>query len=128
MIAWDIVALLVLAAASGAGIGGGGLLVVYLTQLRGMAQVPSQALNLAFFILSALSSAAVQKKHGTLPDLKATAFCSAAAIPGVLLGTHLRGMMTGDGLRTAFGVLLLITGGAVMWKEIRGKMAGRKTK
>lgn len=122
MIFADIIALLILAAASGAGIGGGGLLVVYLTQLRGMAQIPAQALNLAFFIISALSSAAVQRKHGSLPDLKLTAFCSTAAIPGILLGTYLRGMMTGGGLRTIFGVLLLITGGGIIIKEVKMKL------
>lgn len=122
MIFTDIIVLIILAAAAGAGVGGGGLLVVYLTLFRDMAQVPSQALNLAFFILSALSSAAVRMKKGSLPDLRAIAFCSASAIPGVLLGTYLRGIITGGTLRIIFGVLLIITGGSVMFKEIKGKI------
>lgn len=117
----DIIVLIVLAAAAGAGVGGGGLLVVYLTLFRDMPQVPAQALNLAFFILSAASSAAVRMKKGTLPDLRLTAFCSAAAIPGILLGSYLRSIMTGDTLQTAFGILLIITGVSVMLKELKPK-------
>lgn len=117
----DIAVLFVLASAAGAGIGGAGLLVVYLTLIHGMDQVQAQALNLAFFVLSALSSAAVQIKNRTLPDLRLIMFCSAASIPGVFFGTYLRNMMSNDVLRMAFGALLLITAFIVLRKEFKTK-------
>lgn len=115
----DIIVLLILAAATGAGIGGGGLLVVYLTLFRGYEQIPAQALNLAFFILSAFSSAALQWKNHSLPALRLIALCASAAIPGVFVGTFVRNQLSGSSLRVIFGVLLLITGGSVLWKEFK---------
>lgn len=117
----DIFVLLILAAAVGAGVGGGGLLVVYLTLLRDFAQVPAQAVNLAFFIISAISSAAVQMKNHTLPDLRLILLCSGAAIPGVFLGTFLRNQMSGDSLRMAFGALLLITAFIILRREFKAE-------
>lgn len=124
----DIIVLLILAIATGAGIGGGGLLVVYLTMFRNFDQVSAQAINLAFFILSAFASAAVQRKRGNLHDLKSIVFCATFAIPGVICGTLLRNKLTGDTLSTIFGILLLITGGVVLFREIKAKINNRSKK
>lgn len=124
----DIIVLLLLAAATGAGIGGGGLLVVYLTLFRGYEQISAQAINLAFFILSAFSSAALQWKNHSLPSLRLIALCSAAAIPGVFVGTFVRNQLSGNSLRAIFGVLLLITGLSVLWKEYRHSFRRSKKK
>lgn len=115
----DLIVLLILAAAVGAGVGGGGLLVVYLTLFRSFEQVPAQAVNLAFFILAAAASAAVQMKNHTLPSLRLILICSGAAIPGVFLGTFLRSQMSESTLRLAFGALLLITAFIILRREFR---------
>jgi len=113
----DILVLFVLAAAVGAGVGGGGLLVVYLTLARGFEQISAQAVNLAFFIVSALASACMQAKHRTMPDLRLIFLVSGAAIPGVLIGTAVRDMLSGYALRMIFGILLLITAFLVLRRE-----------
>lgn len=113
----DLLVLLILAAAVGAGVGGGGLLVVYLTMLRGFGQVEAQAVNLAFFIVAALSSAVLQKKKGTLPPLGLILLASAAALPGVFLGSGIRDLMPQSALRLVFGFLLLVTALLILRRE-----------
>ena len=110
MNALDWLVLLALAAASGCGIGGGGLLVVYLTILRGVPQKMAQAVNLLFFLASAGSSAAVQVFRGSFPKLGPVLMATAAALPGVLLGSALREAVSVGTLRTVFGVFLILAG------------------
>ena len=57
--------LFLLAAASGMGIGGGGLLVVYLTVIHASDQASAQAFNLLFFIIAATTSAIIKYKKGS---------------------------------------------------------------
>ena len=58
----DLAVFLLLGILYGCGMGGGGLLVVYLTLVRGMAQGDAQALNLFFYIAASLVSAFILLK------------------------------------------------------------------
>ena len=49
----DILAGILIGTLTGMGIGGGGLLVIYLTAVRGMQQLSAKACNLLFFIFAA---------------------------------------------------------------------------
>lgn len=109
----------ILSAAAGCGIGGGGILVVYMTLVLGTPQLTSQATNLVIFIISALSSAIIQRKRHSLPDIKLILLCSSCALPGVLLGTLLRGWISSDGLKLYFGLFLIFAGMSVFWGAIR---------
>ena len=52
----DILAGILIGTLTGMGIGGGGLLVIYLTAVRGMPQLSAQGCNLLFFIFAASAS------------------------------------------------------------------------
>ena len=106
----DFLVMLVLAAASGCGIGGGGMLVVYLTLIREVSQRAAQSVNLLFFLISAGTSAAVQLLRGSFPRWKPVLMTAAAAVPGVFLGSAIRGMISGGMLRTVFGLFLIAAG------------------
>lgn len=110
--------------AAGCGIGGGGLLVVYMTLALSFEQNAAQATNLLLFIVSAVSSAVVQMKDKALPQMKVMLFCSLAAFPGALLGTFLRGYFSERGLRVFFGYVLVFAGVGVILKLIRQKLNG----
>ena len=114
---------LILSMAAGCGIGGGGLLVVYMTLALSFEQNAAQATNLLLFIVSAVSSAVVQMKDKALPQMKVILFCSLAAFPGALLGTFLRGHFSERGLRVFFGYVLVFAGAGVLLKLIRAKLS-----
>lgn len=115
----DVAAVLILSAAAGCGIGGGGLLVVYMTLFLDMGQISAQASNLLMFIISASSSAAVQKRRHTLPPMKLILLCSSCAVPGVFLGTYLRNFFNESDLKTFFGVVLILAGLSVLFGNAR---------
>ena len=101
---------------SGLGIGGGSLLILWLTLIQGMSQETARCFNLLFFIPSAVIACLFRRKQGTL-DFKEIfpgilAGCIGAAIfsyIGLNLETNL--------LKKGFGILLLLTG----LREIRYK-------
>lgn len=94
---------------SGIGIGGGSLLILWLTIVLGMPQSVARGINLLFFIPSALVACLFRWRQGVL-DWKAVlpailAGCISAAVfswIGTMLDMHL--------LQKLFGGLLLITG------------------
>ncbi|MBP3368223.1 MAG: sulfite exporter TauE/SafE family protein [Clostridia bacterium] len=110
MIFVDILAMLALSAAAGCGLGGGGLLVVYLTLVKNADQVVAQALNLLFYILAATSSTLSQREKTSKTLIRAAVFCSAVALPGAYLGSVVRGSISDGLLRIFFGVFLIVAG------------------
>lgn len=94
---------------SGLGTGGGSLLILWLTLAMEMAQAEARAINLLFFIPSALVACIFRKKQGKLELQKVlpaiVGGCIAAAVfsyLGTLFDIQL--------LQKLFGVLLLFTG------------------
>lgn len=119
----------IISSASGCGVGGGGLLVVYMTMYLDMTQSIAQATNLLLFILSSSTSSWVQHRRHTLPQTKLILFCSAVSIPGVFLGTFLRDKLSETTLRTFFGYLLVIAGASVLAKlAVKSLSVKKKTK
>ncbi len=106
----DFIVMLILAAASGCGIGGGGLLIVYLTLFKGVNQTAAQAVNLLFYIISAGASAVYRIKRKSAENLRSALFCSAIAIPGVYLGSVIRNNISESYLQVIFGALLISAG------------------
>ena len=95
--------------ASSLGLGGGGVLVLYLVLALGMPQLKAQGINLLFFIpCAALSSIVYSFKK--LIDWKTVLLFAAGGLPGVLLGSLAIGHM-GSGIPgKIFGGFLLLTG------------------
>lgn len=94
---------------AGLGIGGGSLLMLWLTAVVGMAYPDARFINLLFFLPAALVSSILRRKQSK-PDWKcilpaALSGCAAALVFS-WLGT---GLDTGL-LKKLFGGLLLITG------------------
>lgn len=94
---------------AGLGVGGGSLLVLWLTFLAGLSAGQSRIINLLFFIPSALIATLFRKKQGSFPLKKLLpamiAGCLSAA--GFSLLTKVLPLTV---LRKLFGILLLCTG------------------
>ena len=94
---------------SGMGVGGGSLLLLWLTLIVGMEPATAKFINLLFFLPSAAAACCFRWKQGSLHVRKIL-----PAILGGCLGAVL-GSMTVNGLpitalRKAFGILLIATG------------------
>jgi uncharacterized membrane protein YfcA len=94
---------------SGLGVGSGGLLVVFLTEYRGVVQLFAQGVNLIFFIFSSGASTAVNLRarnicYGTVLLL------SIGGTVGAIVGAIVASILDPDLLRIGFGAMLLIGG------------------
>lgn len=94
---------------SGIGVGGGSLLMLWLTLVLHMEHIPARNINLLFFIPSALIATLFRWKQGVLDFKK--------VLPGIVAGCVCAGIfslvsrqMDIAVLRKFFGVLLLATG------------------
>lgn len=99
----------VLGLLAGLGVGGGSLLILWLTTLLHWDQPDARAVNLLFFLPSAAIACFFHRKQGRVPwkrILPGILAGCASALLFSLLGT---GFDTGF-LKKAFGILLLFTG------------------
>lgn len=94
---------------SGLGIGGGSLLILWLTVVLGMDQPTARGINLLFFIPSALTACFFRWHQGDLQWRKLllpiAAGCSAALVCSLLART-----LDMDHMRRLLGGLLILTG------------------
>ena len=94
---------------SGCGIGGGSLLVLWLTLFEGMPQFTAGGINLLYFLACA-PAALVSHVKNRLIDRKAVLFC----VPAGALTSHAAALLATHPdvslLRRLFGVLLLVIG------------------
>lgn len=94
---------------AGLGIGGGSLLILWLTMILGIPQETARSINLLFFLPAAIIVSAHRIKHGSvhvrsiLPGIIAGCVCAGLF---TLLGTVLDPQL----LKKPFGLLLLFTG------------------
>ena len=103
---------------SGLGVGGGSLLVLWLTAVLSLDPVTARGINLLFFLPSALVSIWLRRNQGTLRRN----IILPAAIAGCLAAGFLsRIRLDSQVLKKLFGVLLIATG-------LRELISGRSTK
>lgn len=98
------------------GLGGGAVLIMYLSLFTDTAQLKAQGINLLFFIPCALAAViiySVKKQIEWKITLKLAFFGLIGAVAGIYLSDYLGGDIT----RKVFGALLVIMG----IKEIFGK-------
>ena len=94
---------------TGLGIGGGSLLMLWLTLVLGVSQAEARGVNLVFFLPAAAVSCWMHKRQGTLnwktslPGM--VSGCTAAA-----LGSWIAASLDTELLKKPFGILLLIAG------------------
>lgn len=96
-------------ALAGLGVGGGGLLVIYLTLVKHTEQLTAQGINLAFFLAGAVPALIfhMTKRRINYPLVLTLGLLGAV---GTFLGAALAGAIGGELLQKAFGGLLLLTG------------------
>lgn len=94
---------------AGLGVGGGSLLILWLTLILNTEPNIARAMNLMFFLPTAIISSWFRSRQGSLPLRK--------VLPGVLAGCITAAVfslvsryMSVDFLQKLFGILLLITG------------------
>ena len=97
------------AALAAMGVGGGGLLVVYLTMLLGTEQRAAQGINLVFFLCASLASMLIHFKKRRL-ELRRAALFALGGVFGAWLGCVLARSVSPEALRVCFGWMLTVTG------------------
>ncbi|HIW73819.1 MAG TPA: sulfite exporter TauE/SafE family protein [Firmicutes bacterium] len=103
---------------SGFGIGGGSLLILYLTGVAGASQYAAGGINLLYFLFCA-PAALISHIKNRLIDKQTVIWCTAAGTATSLLAAWVAGMMEVELLRRIFGVFLLYIG----VRELRAKPA-----
>ena len=104
---------------AGIGVGGGSLLIVYLTLVLGMAHPEARLINLLFFLPSAIIACFFRWRDGKLDFKK--------VLPAIITGciaagvcSFLSGYLNVALLKKLFGGLLIITGiKELMYKQIK---------
>lgn len=99
---------------SGLGIGGGSLLILWLTLILKMDPSTAREINLLFFLPAAAVSCIFRWKQGIL-DFKKVVPAIAAGCLAAILGTFLADIINTEKIKKAFGILLLITGIREIW-------------
>ncbi len=102
--------------AGGLGVGGGGILLLYLTAFAETEQLSAQGINLVFFLPTAAAALFMHLKNGFV-KWKTALFSVAFGIPGVFLGSFIAGSIDKTLLRGAFAVLLLYIGLRELFKK-----------
>ncbi len=113
MIIADIIAAFLIGALSGMGIGGGGLLVIYLTLLRGVDQLSAQGVNLYFFIFASAASLFYHSVKRKI-NYPAILFCSSVGMLFAYMGSLTASVCDPGLIRKLFGAMLIFAGCMVL--------------
>jgi uncharacterized membrane protein YfcA len=105
----DILAIFICSAVSSMGLGGGGVLLLYLTLFRNIPQLTAQGLNLLFFLPVCVTSLIIYIKKGVI-EFKAVLPVFSGSLAGVLLGRLLLSVTQPDYLKTVFAVFITAVG------------------
>lgn len=109
---------LAIAVLSGLGVGSGGLLVIWLTLLKGVSPETARGLNLLFFVFSASAALLVHCTKGKI-RLGTVSLLSALACIGTLVGVTVGSAIEPSLLRKIFGAMLILSGGYTVFGKIR---------
>ena len=91
------------------GLGGGSVLLIYLTVFAGMEQLRAQGINLLFFIPIAFVSTVIYAYRGVIV-WKKVLIMAAFGIVGTLMGSYLLKFMNPALIQKIFGGLVLLYG------------------
>ncbi len=105
----DIIASVIAAVISSMGLGGGGVLILYLTLFRDTEQLTAQGLNLLFFIPCSITALIVYSKNKMI-KYKELIYIVSGGIIGVFLGRFLLKQIDPFYLKIAFAAFLIAVG------------------
>lgn len=94
---------------SALGLGGGGILLMYLSLFTNTAHIAAQGINLLFFLPNGLLAVYRHNKEGLI-DRKAVLKYIAWGIPGAVIGCVTAGLVGSHLLRKLFGCFLVYIG------------------
>ncbi len=106
----DILAVVLSAAVSAMGLGGGGVLILYLTFVRDIPQLEAQGINLLFFIPCAITAIFVYAKRKVL-HFKIILPMMLGGLAGVAAGSFLLYKIDTKYISMLFACFLIIVGG-----------------
>ncbi len=114
----DFIVALITSALAGTGVGGGGLLVIYLTLVKDMEQLKAQGINIAFFIAGSLASMIlhIRKRH---LNFSLMLFIGLLGAAGSVLGALLAANMNAGIVQKAFGVMLAASGVKTLFAKVK---------
>ncbi len=101
---------------SGLGIGGGGLLVIWLVLVRGGDQLASQGINLVFFLFSSSAAMIVHLMKRRI-NWYLVGYMILSGSVGALIGSVMAKNIAPETIRLAFGMLLIISGTITLFKK-----------
>lgn len=94
---------------SGLGVGGGTLLLLWMTAVMGMEQARAGGVNLLYFIACALPAVFGHAKNGLI-EKKAVFWCVVFGVPACIAASFLAASMDTGLLRRCFGAFILVIG------------------
>ena len=103
---------------SGMGIGGGAILIPFLTLLANLSQKTAQGINLTYFIPTAIIAVAVHIKNKTI-RLSQVVAMGVSGIPGAVLGATVANAVVSQLLRRLFVIFLLLVGLYEIYKGVK---------
>ncbi|MDR3314064.1 MAG: sulfite exporter TauE/SafE family protein [Oscillospiraceae bacterium] len=106
---WNLLAALGAGALGAMGMGGGGILVIYLTLALSMPQLNAQGVNLLFFLPCAVISLLINGKR-KLVDWKTAGKLALGGLPAALLGIWITGKIQTKWLGWLFAAFLIVVG------------------
>ena len=112
----DFLVLLACSVISSMGLGGGGLLILYLIGIRGISQLTAQGINLFFFVPCSVLSVIIYIKNGLVKPKKLLPMLAGSAL-GALGGSLIVSRIGADALKTLFAVFLIVSGTALLFSK-----------
>lgn len=114
---WDIIAGFTASSLAAMGVGGGGLLVIYLTEFVKMEQRTAQGINLIFFLCASVTALSVHLRKRNIA-LRYTLFFAIGGSVGAVIGCLFAQGVDNRILRRGFGILLIYAGGVTLYKTV----------
>ena len=105
----DFIVGLFVSVLAGLGVGGGGLIVIYLTLIKNMPQIEAQGINLLFFIAAGASSFIVHFKKRKLNKKMLVLMIISGSI-GAVIGSILINFISVDIIKITFSIFLIVSG------------------
>jgi len=98
------------------GVGGGSLLIIYMTAVAGVAQSQAQGINLLYFIPTSASALYMHAKN-RMVDISAMVPAICTGVPMTLIASIAAAAIDTGFLRKAFGVFLILMGVSELFRK-----------